>query len=151
MEVATAPLERNVSRTASKSVQNLQMGGYCVDRGLQVCWKCKWFCRICTTIDMMATICSGSLGVASFCENGESHRPRLVERGVDWWLLMATNGVDVWRKHGADMASLSGVACGRLLARPFLGTECCVSFQRNRQNVLRDLSVVQEECCRFFL
>ena len=61
VEMAPALLERDgerqVGRTASKTTQNLQMGGYCVDRGIQSLWECRWFCSMCTTIDRMATIC----------------------------------------------------------------------------------------------
>ena len=36
--------ERQVDRTTSKTIQNPQMGGYCVDRGIQSLWDCRWVC-----------------------------------------------------------------------------------------------------------
>ena len=81
--------------------------------------------------------------------------PQLVGGGVVRWLRMATRGDGwprmetiggvEWRRMAANDAD-SGVACGRLVVPPILGTECCGSFQRSGQNVQRFLSVVQEEC-----
>ena len=43
--------------------------------------------------------------------------------GDDWWRRLAANGVDGWGQEGTDMASPFGVASGRLVAPPILGTE----------------------------
>ena len=37
-EDGDSTMERQVCMTASKAVQNLQMGGYCVDEGIQSLW-----------------------------------------------------------------------------------------------------------------
>ena len=44
VEMAAAPVIRSrkkqVDRTISKTIQNLQMGGYCVAGGIQSLWEC---------------------------------------------------------------------------------------------------------------
>ena len=79
--------ERQLGRTASQTVQNLRWE----DRGIQSLWECRWFGRIWTTINRMATICSGSRAIGSVCENREN-----VDFDV-WWLRMATSGGNEWR------------------------------------------------------
>ena len=95
--------------------QNLQLSGYCVDRGVQSLWECRWVCRICRTVDRLAAICSESCAMVAVRENRENvdlnvnvlksrcdssshhggpsaHR----ELVVWWWLGLASSGDEWW-------------------------------------------------------
>ena len=76
VDMATALLERSgerqVGRTASKAVQNLQMGGYGVDGGIQSLWERRWFRKICTTVDRLAATCPESRAMAAVRESPHS-------------------------------------------------------------------------------
>ena len=63
VEMTTALLERSrerqVGRTTSKTIQNLQMGRYSVDRGIQSLWECSLQHLYKTRQDLYRIVCSG--------------------------------------------------------------------------------------------
>ena len=88
-EMAPAPPERGgegqICRTAPKPVQNLQMGGYCVSRGFQSLWECRWFYRE----SAQQSTGAGSWGMAPVCEKRENKNLKV------WWLRMLTSQFDI--------------------------------------------------------
>ena len=115
VEMAPALLERGRERqmgsTASQNGSKIYSWEDAVsaEMDLQSLWERRWFCRICTTINQMATICSGSWAVASVCENRKivGFEWRKATCDGDELRRVATNGecrrmVDPFQGHGLD-------------------------------------------------
>ena len=94
-------------RSASETVQHLQIGIHGVSKDLQSLQECTWFCRICTAVDRMATHCSGSWAVAPVCEN----RKLLASTGGGRRRVVPTSGNE-WLICSKGMDSTSFFGCG---------------------------------------
>ena len=62
--------------SAPKTIQNLQMRGHAVGRGLQVCWKRRWLCGICSSVHGLGATCSRSWALETVF--------KILERVLPW-------------------------------------------------------------------